>query len=120
MKSKTGPPGAAGRAQGESMTRRDLLAGAVMLTAAGAGAGHAYGTRGGRKRVTPSVTKASWGTVDGKQVDIYTLTNAWNSSVRITNYGAMVTDIVVPDRHGKLDDVALGFNTLDEYVAGHP
>ncbi len=59
-------------------------------------------------------------TADGKAVDLYTLTNAKGMQATITNYGGIVVSLVVPDREGKLGDVVLGFDTLDEYLAGHP
>ena len=46
----------------------------------------------------------------------YRLTNASGMHVRITNYGAIITSIVVPDRNGKLSDVALGYAGLEGYV----
>ncbi len=68
-----------------------------------------------------TMAKESFGkTADGKAVDLYTLTNANGMTVKITNYGGIVTSIVVPDRTGKKGDVVLGFNTLDEYLKGHP
>jgi aldose 1-epimerase len=53
---------------------------------------------------------------DGKEVYQYTLTNAPGSKVSIINYGAIITSIIVPDRKGKIEDVALGYDTLQEYV----
>lgn len=102
------------------MNRRGVVAGMAALSFAVAGALSAAETsRGGRKAVA-GVTKESWGTADGKPVDLYTLTNERGMVVKITNYGAMVTEIHAPDRKGKLDDVALGFKTLDAYLKGHP
>lgn len=46
----------------------------------------------------------------------YTLKNRNGMEVKITNYGAIITSIVVPDRDGKKADVALGYNTLAEYT----
>ena len=48
------------------------------------------------------------------------LTNANGLIARITNHGAIVTELHVPDREGRLADVVLGFNRLDGYLAGHP
>ena len=68
-----------------------------------------------------SVTKSTFGTLeDGTEVDIYTLTNSNGLVARITTYGAMVTELHVPDRNGNLADVVLGFDNLDAYLAGHP
>src|SRR5205823_9852797 len=57
-------------------------------------------------------------TLDGKGVDIYTLTNSHGVEARIINYGGIVTSLKVPDRNGKLDDVVLGFDNLDDYLKG--
>ena len=65
------------------------------------------------------VTKERFGdTLDGKGVDIYTLTNSHGVEARIINYGGIVTSLKVPDRNGKLDDVVLGFDNLDDYLKG--
>src|SRR5258705_3732929 len=69
-----------------------------------------------------SITKQNFGTANsgpygGNQtVFRYTLTNSHCMQVRIITYGATVQSISVPDRHGHLADVALGFKTLAEYV----
>jgi aldose 1-epimerase len=54
-------------------------------------------------------------TGDGKQVDLYVLTNKNGVEVDITNFGAAVVSLKVPDRHGKTDDVVLGYDDLDGY-----
>lgn len=53
--------------------------------------------------------------VDTKDVQIYTLTNSKGMKVKITNYGAIITSIVVPDRDGKFADVALGYDDVESY-----
>jgi aldose 1-epimerase len=63
------------------------------------------------------VKKESFGRMaDGQSVDIYTLTNSHGAEARITNYGGIVVSLKMPDRSGALDDVVLGFNTLDGYL----
>src|SRR5690606_10587687 len=57
---------------------------------------------------------------DGEEVKLFTLTNANGMEVKITNYGGIITSVVVPDRDGALENVTLGFDNLDAYVAGHP
>src|SRR5262249_5760526 len=59
-------------------------------------------------------------TKDGQNVEIYTLTNANGVEARITNYGGIVVSLKTPDRGGKMDDIVLGFDNLDEYLKGHP
>ena len=56
--------------------------------------------------------KQSFGkTADGQQVDLYILTNKNGMEAAITNYGATVVSLMVPDRNGKRDDVVLGYDT---------
>ncbi len=72
-------------------------------------------------KIRASIQKLPFGkTTDGTAVDLYVLTNANGVQARINNYGAILTDLRVPDRTGKLDDVVLGFDTLEGYLAGHP
>lgn len=67
------------------------------------------------------IRKAPFGqTDDGQQVDLYTLTNANGLVAKITNYGGTVTELWVPDRTGKLDDVVLGFDNLNDYEEKSP
>jgi len=54
--------------------------------------------------------------VDGKPVSLYTLFNKKGMSVDISNFGAKVIRLLVPDKSGIFDDVVLGFDTLDEYL----
>jgi aldose 1-epimerase len=56
-------------------------------------------------------------TSDGHEVFLYTLRNQSGMEVKITNYGGTITSIKVKDRHGKFDDVVLGFDNLDGYVS---
>jgi aldose 1-epimerase len=68
----------------------------------------------------PSITRAPFGTVDGQNVDLFTLTNSRRMVVRITNYGGIIQSIDVPDRRGHFANVTLGFAKLDDYVASSP
>src|SRR5262245_40106243 len=62
----------------------------------------------------------NWGMADGKTVKLFTLTNRKGTVVKVTNYGLIITDIQTADRNEKLGHVALGFDTLDQYLKGHP
>jgi aldose 1-epimerase len=62
------------------------------------------------------ITRRHFGTTDGQDVNLYTLTNERGFEVSITNYGGAVVSIKAPDRRGEFADVALGFDTLDEYL----
>ena len=57
---------------------------------------------------------------DGRQVQVFTLANAAGMTVRILDFGGIITEIHVPDRDGVFADVALGFDTLDPYRGDSP
>jgi aldose 1-epimerase len=55
---------------------------------------------------------------DGQAIELYSLSNGRGMQVAITNYGATVVSLRVPGRQGKIDDVALGYDSVAGYVAG--
>lgn len=55
-------------------------------------------------------------TESGKPVDLYTLESKSGLVMQVTNFGAHVVSLWVPDREGRYDDVVLGHKTLDEYI----
>lgn len=57
-------------------------------------------------------------TVNGKQVDLYTLQNKNGMVAKITNYGGKLVQLLVPDRNGQLGDVALGYESLEQTMKG--
>jgi aldose 1-epimerase len=59
-------------------------------------------------------------TVPGPIVTQYTLINKNNVVVKCIEYGAIITEIHVPDKAGKFADVVLGFDKFDGYLKGHP
>jgi aldose 1-epimerase len=59
-------------------------------------------------------------TPDGQEISIYTLTSSKGLRARITNFGATLVSLEVPDRHGNLADVTLGFDSLDQYIKPQP
>jgi aldose 1-epimerase len=63
-----------------------------------------------------TIERRSWGSVDEQAVELYTLTNDRGLIARIATYGATLVELHVPDRDGRLADVALGFDTVDDYV----
>lgn len=70
---------------------------------------------------TMEIKSEAFGTApNGQQVQLYTLTNANGMTVKITNYGAIVTSIQTPDRDGNRGEVALGFDSVDGYVPNNP
>jgi len=71
-------------------------------------------------RATPGITAAPFGTVGDMPVQLYTLINQHGLVAKITNYGAILTELHVPDRNGTLADIVLGYESLDGYLARHP
>ena len=67
-----------------------------------------------------ALTIANFGTLGGQPVRLFTLTNERGAQVQVIEYGGIVLRIRVPDRKGRIGDVALGFDSLDTYVAGNP
>jgi aldose 1-epimerase len=64
-----------------------------------------------------SVSQSSFGqTSSGTAVALFSLTNAQGMVVKITNFGGIITEIHVPDKHGVFTDVNLGFNKFEDYL----
>jgi len=69
---------------------------------------------GFQRRPRP-IKAESFGEADGQRVELYTLTNSRGVEAKITNYGATVVSLKVPDRAGRFADVLLGYDTLEDY-----
>ena len=90
-----------------------LLLGATAL----AGGAFAASSAENPKTNSLSVTETSFGTMpDGQKVEMYRLKNAKGMEVDMITYGARVQAIKVPDKNGKIDDVALGFDSMKGYL----
>ena len=62
------------------------------------------------------VSKDNFGTTrDGESVERYTLKNKHGLVAKVITLGGIITELHVPDRAGKIADIALGFDTLAEY-----
>jgi aldose 1-epimerase len=72
------------------------------------------------KKAGKPVEKVKWGQADGKEVDLYTLTNKHGLVARITNYGGIVVELHVPDKKGHLGDIVFGYDNLADYVKKTP
>jgi aldose 1-epimerase len=57
---------------------------------------------------------------EGDSVMLYTLTNEQDIKITITNYAGSITGIYTPDKNGKTTNITLGFDNLEQYLAGHP
>ena len=79
-----------------------------MSNGAGDGSGHAGASREAFGRLA-----------DGSAIEAVVLRNRRGMAARLIGYGAALQSLHVPDRHGRLDDVVLGYATLAEYVE-HP
>ena len=55
-------------------------------------------------------------TVDGKQIELFLLTNANGMEVSVINYGAKIVSLLVPDKQGKEVDVVLGKSSIHDYL----
>jgi aldose 1-epimerase len=88
---------------------------AAASTAAAAGSQEAKATKADQP-----ITEAPYGSVGGKEVKLYTLTNKNGLVLKVTNYGCIVTELHTPDKSGKMGDVVLGYDKLDDYVKATP
>ncbi|HUV00581.1 MAG TPA: aldose epimerase family protein [Bacteroidales bacterium] len=59
------------------------------------------------------------GVHNGKQVSLYTLKNKNGLIVQVTNYGAIIVSIYIPDRNGRMADIVQGYDTINEYITGN-
>ena len=76
-------------------------------------------TKGQRTKHQVRITQRAFGKTPDGDATLFTFTNDNGVEVSITNYGGAITSIVVPDRAGKLGDVVLGYDSVEEYVE-HP
>jgi aldose 1-epimerase len=64
-----------------------------------------------------TVTRAPFGALPGgHSVEVYSFGNANGVEVRVMTYGATIVSVRAPDRSGRVDDVVLGFDNLDDYL----
>ncbi len=70
--------------------------------------------------IVQGVAKQTFGVADGQTAELFTLTNRNGLVAKLTNYGAILTELQVPDRSGKLADVVLGFDSFAEGYDKNP
>jgi aldose 1-epimerase len=63
-----------------------------------------------------NIVRVAWGNHAGKDVYLFRITNAQGSYIELTNYGATLVSVVVPDIHGIKANVILGFPSLEGYL----
>lgn len=68
-----------------------------------------------------SIAVEPYGTLqDGSAVSLYTLKNDSGATMKVINYGGIITSLIVPDKHGNQIDVVLGFDSLQAYEKRNP
>lgn len=68
-----------------------------------------------------TIKRKIWGkSQDGKAIYKYTLTNEAGASVVVSNIGAAIVSVNVPDASGKLDDVVIGYGKAEDYFGDGP
>ncbi|MEV0126655.1 aldose epimerase family protein [Streptomyces sp. NPDC050703] len=99
-------------------SRRTALAGAAAgLTAAVTGT--SYAAEGGARTAPSSkpVRELFGRLADGTKVYRWSLANG-GTRLKVLSYGGIVQSLEIPDRHGRHTNVSLGYDTIEEYVAG--
>lgn len=72
-------------------------------------------------QMTASITTSSFGKLpDGQAVELYTMTNANGITMKVTNYGGIITHLNVPDKNDVFEDVVLGYDSLAGYLKATP
>ncbi|MGL1957137.1 MAG: galactose mutarotase [Colwellia sp.] len=61
------------------------------------------------------VSVEKWGKAEGETAYLYTLKNDNGVVVKVSNWGAYIQSIIVPDRDGNFEDVVIGYDTWQEY-----
>lgn len=59
---------------------------------------------------------SDFGKFKNDDIKLFTITNSNGLIVKLTNFGAILVSLFVPDKNGNLDDVVLGFDSLDKYL----
>lgn len=67
-----------------------------------------------------SIEKKPFGKFKDQEVYLFTLQNKNGVEVKITNYGGIISHWNAPDKNGKISDIVLGFDSLDQYVKNNP
>ncbi len=62
-------------------------------------------------------TAQSFGTFDGEEIKLYTLENGNGMVIKISNYGATITSVIIPQKNGDAQEVVCGFDTFDGYFS---
>jgi len=72
------------------------------------------------RKAKAMIEKKPFGQVYGQAVEVYQMTNANGLKASITNYGGTMVSLIVPDKNGKMEDILLGYDNVDGFVANSP
>lgn len=98
-----------------------LTAGALAMGAAACNNQPASEKDGTEKdAITSGIKMDPWGVHDNTPVNLYTLTNAKGTVVKITNYGGIVTAFETKDKHNNNTSIVVGFDSLGQYLQQPP
>jgi len=89
-----------------TLRKNALLVGAALACALASNAEAATAKRGSFGKLP-----------DGRSVEAVTLSNAKGVSAKIIAWGATIQSVIMPDRNGRKADVALGYDSIDQYLA---
>ncbi|MDT0553485.1 aldose epimerase family protein [Urechidicola vernalis] len=64
-----------------------------------------------------TITVEDFGELNDHKIELFTLTNANNIEVKITNYGGIITSIKTPNKDGEFGNIVLGFDSFEEYIS---
>jgi aldose 1-epimerase len=64
--------------------------------------------------------KSDYGKLGDREVYLYSLINKNGIEVKITNYGGIITSVLTPDKKGRLGDIVLGYDSLQQYIQNNP
>lgn len=70
-------------------------------------------------KIMVQVIKKEFGQLNGQKVTAYILKNN-NMEVTCIDYGCIITSVKTPDKDGNVEEVVLGFDSIDEYVQHSP
>lgn len=69
----------------------------------------------GKRGQQMSVSKESFGTAGGRAASLYVISNG-GTTLKLTDFGACIVSILVPDRDGRIADVAPGYDSAEGYA----
>ena len=67
-----------------------------------------------------TMKRESFGEINGKKVELISMTNKEGNTIKLTNYGATLVWLEVPDRDGNKENITFGYETLEAYLNGDP